>query len=170
VTAVYVTVWLSLAGLLLGELGRRRQRHSGVPPRGAQLASAAGVALGVIHTILALAVVYNWDHARAVTVAAHRAEAVYRVAWSGSLYANYLFLAWWAADMFWWLRSPSSFITRPLVIEWAWRLLVTTMVANAAVVFARPSARFAGALLLAGLFAAWRAGHHMAKAGDVTSG
>jgi hypothetical protein len=155
VTALYATIWLSMIGLVLGELGRRRQRHTGVPPRGAQLASAAGVVLGVIHTILALAVVYSWDHARAVTVAAHRAEAVYGVAWSGSLYANYLFLAWWAADVLCWLRSPSSFITRPLVIEWAWRLLVITMVANAAIVFARPSARFAGVLLLLGLLGAW---------------
>jgi hypothetical protein len=155
VIAVYVTIWLSLLGLLLGEVGRRRHRHTLVPARWAQASSAAGVALGVVHSVLALGVVYGWNHRLAVDLAAQRAASIYGVAWPGSLYVNYVFLVWWAAETAWWWRSPDTFLTRPASLNWLWRLMVFTMVVNGAVIFATPAGRTAGLALLAGLLWAW---------------
>lgn len=153
--ALYASIWLALVCLLLGELGRRRHRQTLVHTRWATVVSAAGVALGVAHTLLALAVAYDWNHARAVQVTAERAATVYGVAWPGSLYVNYLFLAWWAVDVAWWWRAPLSFIGRPSALEWAWRLTAFTMVLNGAVIFASPAGRIAGVPLVAALLFVW---------------
>ncbi len=153
--ALYVTIWLALVALLLGELGRRRNRQTGVTTRRAIVASAIGVVLGTAHTLLALGVVYDWDHARAVTVTAERAATLYGVAWPGSLYVNYVFLAWWLADTGWWWLSPRTFLRRPSIIEWAWRLTAFTMVINGAVIFASPAGRVAGVPLVVALLFVW---------------
>jgi hypothetical protein len=153
--ALYSTIWLALVALLLGELGRRRNRQTGVTTRWAIVASAIGVGLGVIHTLIALGVVYDWDHARAATVTAERAAAIYGVAWPLSLYVNYVFLAWWLADTIWWWRATSSFLTRPTAFDWAWRVTAFTMVLNGAVIFASPAGRLAGIPLTAALLFVW---------------
>jgi hypothetical protein len=153
--ALYSTIWLALVALLLGELGRRRNRQTGVTIRWAIVASAIGVGLGVIHTLIALGVVYNWDHTRAAAVTAERAAAIYGVAWPLSLYVNYAFLVWWLADTIWWWRATSSFLTRSPFIEWAWRLTAFTMVVNGAVIFASPAGRLAGIPLTAALLFVW---------------
>jgi hypothetical protein len=155
VTALYATIWISLLGLLIGEFGRHRHRPPLVPVRLALTASAAGLMLGVVHSLLALAIVYDWNHDTAAAVTAQRAATVYRVAWTGSIYVNYVFLAWWAADLIWWWRSPETFARRPVVIEWLWRLLTFTMVVNGAVVFASPAGRIAGVLMVTSLLVAW---------------
>ena len=157
-TAVYATIWLSLAGLLLGELGRRRHRQTLIAPRWAQLCSAAAVALGVVHAILALGVVYDWNHARAVELTAQRAATVYGIGWPGSLYVNYVFLGWWAMDTAWWWRSPDTFLQRPAALDWFWRLMTFTMVVNGAIVFGSTAGRIAGVPLAIGLLLAWRPG------------
>ena len=154
-TALYATIWLSLAGLLLGELGRRRHRQTLIAPRWAQVCSAAGVALGVVHSLLALALVYGWDHARAVELTAQRAATVYGVGWLGSSYVNYVFLGWWALDTAWWWQSPGTFVRRSAAWDWLWRLMVFTMVINGAVIFASPTGRIAGVPLAAALLWAW---------------
>jgi hypothetical protein len=156
VSALYATIWLSLAGLLLGELGRRRHRQTLIPPRWAQVCSALGVALGVVHALLALGLVYGWNHAMAVELTAQRAATVYGVGWPGSLYVNYVFLGWWALETAWWWRSPDTFVRRAAVLDWLWRLMVFTMVINGAVVFASPAGRIAGVPLAVGLLLAWR--------------
>jgi hypothetical protein len=152
---VYATIWLSLAGLLLGELGRRRHRQTLVAPRWAQAPSAAGVVCGVMHALLALGVVYGWNHAAAVELTARRAATVYGVAWPGSLYVNYVFLAWWACETAWWWRSPATFLRRPAALDWFWRLMTLTMVVNGAVIFGSTAGRIAGVPLVIGLLLAW---------------
>lgn len=153
--ALYATIWLALVALMLGELGRRRNRQTGVTTRWAIVASGLGVALGVAHTLLALAVAHDWDHARAVADTAARAATVYGIAWPGSLYVNYVFLGWWLADSVWWWQSPGAFLRRPAAIEWAWRVTALTMVVNGAVVFASPAGRVAGVPLAAALVFVW---------------
>ena len=137
--ALFVSIWLALVALLIGELGRRRSRQTMVTQGWVIACSAIGVALGILHSLLALGIAYDWDHARAVSITAHRAAEIYGVAWRGSLYVNYVLLAWWLADTIWWWRSPLTFLGRPAVIEWAWRLMVFTMVINGGVIFASPS-------------------------------
>lgn len=153
--ALYVSIWLALVALLLGELGRRRNLQTLVTTRWAIVASAIGVALATAHTLLALGVAYDWDHARAVAVTAERAAEVYGVAWPGSLYVNYVFLVWWLADTLWWWRAPVAFVTRSRWIEWLWRLTAFTMVINGAVIFASPIGRVFGVPLVMALLFVW---------------
>ena len=153
--ALYATIWLSLTGLLLGEFGRRRHRQTRIAPRWAQACSAAGVVLGIVHSLVALGDVYGWNHARAVELTAERAATVYGIGWPGSLYVNYVFLAWWAVDTAWWWRSPHTFVRRPAALDWCWRLMAFTMVLNGAVIFGSTSGRIAGVPLTAGLLLAW---------------
>ena len=155
-TAVYAAIWLSLAGLLLGEIGRRRHRHTLIAPRWAQASSTAGVVLGVVHSVLALGVVYGWNHASAVELTAQRAATVYGIGWEGSLYVNYVFLAWWAVDTAWWWQSPDTFLRRPVALDWLWRLMTFTMVVNGAIVFGSTAGRIAGVPLAIGLLVVWR--------------
>jgi hypothetical protein len=153
--ALYATIWVALVALLLGELGRRRNRQTGVTTRWAIVASAIGVVFTAAHILIALAVVYDWDHARAATVTAQRAATVYGVAWPLSLYVNYVFLAWWLLDTLWWWRATPSFLTRSPLMEWAWRLTAFTMVVNGAVIFASTGGRIAGIPLTAALVFVW---------------
>ena len=153
--ALYVSIWLALVALLAGEIGRRRNRQTLVTARWAILCSLGGVLLAGVHTLLALGVAYGWDHERAVTVTAERAATVYGVAWPGSLYVNYVFLAWWLLDTIWWWRAPASFVWRPWPIEWLWRITVFTMVVNGAVIFASPAGRMIGVPLVAALLLVW---------------
>lgn len=155
IVALYLTIWLALVALLLGELGRRRNRQTGITTRWAIAASGLGVALATMHTALALGVVYEWDHPRAVVETARRAAAVYGVAWPGSLYVNYVFLLWWLADTLWWWRSPGTFLARPAWLTLAWRVMAFTMVFNGAVVFAGTAGRVAGVPLVAALLFVW---------------
>lgn len=153
--ALYGSIWIALVALLLGELGRRRNRQTGVTTRWAIAASAIGVVFTSAHILLALGVVYDWDHARAAQVTAERAAGLYGVVWPLSLYVNYVFLAWWLADTLWWWRATSSFLTRSPLIEWAWRLMALTMVVNGAVIFASTAGRVAGVPLTAALLFVW---------------
>ncbi len=153
--AIYGTIWIALGALLLGELGRRRNRQTGVTTRWAIVCSAIGVFLTATHILIALGVAYDWDHTRAATVTAERAAVVYGVAWPLSLYVNYVFLTWWLADTIWWWRATPSFLTRAPLIEWAWRLIAFTMVINGAVIFASTAGRVAGVPLAAALVFVW---------------
>lgn len=153
---LYATIWIALVTLLLGELGRRRNRQTNVHTRWATIASAIGVTLTTLHMLLALGLVYHWDHARAAVVTAERASAIYGdLAGPASLYVNYLFLAWWAADTAWWWWRPTAFVHRPAAVEWAWRVFLFTMVVNGAVLFASPAGRLAGVLLTAAFLFIW---------------
>lgn len=153
--ALYLSIWLALMALLAGEIGRRRNLRTPETARRAILCSIVGVFLAGAHTLLALGVVYDWDHERAVTATAERTATVYGVVWPGGLYVNYVFLAWWLFDTIWWWRAPASFVSRPWPIEWLWRITVFTMVLNGAVIFASPAGRFVGVPLVAALLLVW---------------
>lgn len=169
---LYVSIWLALVALLLGELGRHRGRQAMVTPDWAIGCSAIGAALGILHSLLALGIVYDWDHDRAVSVTAQRAAEIYGVAWSGSLYMNYVLLGWWLADTIWWRLSPLTFLRRPALIEWAWRFTVFTMVINGGVIFASRAGRVLGVVLAAALVFVWtrrRPGLHLSASGTAAT-
>lgn len=153
--ALYATIWLALIALLAGELGRIRHRRYGASSSWPIVCSAAGIALTTVHMLLALGIVYGWDHDKAALVTAQRAATVYGVVWPLSLHVNYLFVAWWIGDTLWWWLQPPSFLARPRPIEWAWRLIAFTMVLNGAVIFASPAGRVAGIPLTLALLLVW---------------
>ena len=133
---------MALVLLVAAEIGKGPLAHAGRPARWARVAWLAGGALAIIHAVLALAIRYQWDHGLAVRETASQGAALYGIAWSGSLYVNYVFLAMWIAVSWRWQN-------------WLWRLFVLVMVANGAILFARPMARPFGALLVALLLWAW---------------
>jgi hypothetical protein len=72
-----------------------------------------------VHSLIAFSVRYNWDHDAAVRATATQAAEIYGVAWRGSLYVNYVFLALWLLAAWPWRH-------------WGWRVFVLTMVVNSA--------------------------------------
>jgi hypothetical protein len=139
---LFVTIWVALVLLVVAEAGKGPLATGGHPPTWARPAWIAGALLAVVHSLIAFAVRYRWDHDAAVRATADQAARVYGAGWNGSLYVNYVFLALWLLAAWSWRH-------------WAWRAFVLTMVVNGAIVFARPAARPFGIVLTAILLWAW---------------
>ena len=139
---LFTTIWVALALLVVAEAGKGPLATNGRPRWWARPAWIVGALLAVAHAIIAFSARYGWDHDAAVQPTATQAADVYGVAWRGSLYVNYVFLALWLLAAWSWRH-------------WAWRAFVVMMIVNGAIVFARPVARPFGAILLAVLCGAW---------------
>jgi len=139
---LFVTIWVALALFVVAEVGKGPLATDGRPQQWARPAWIAGALLAIVHAVIAFAVRYHWDHEAAVRGTAAQAAEIYGVAWRGSLYVNYVFLALWLLVAWSWRH-------------WAWRTFVLMMIANGAIVFARPVARPFGAVLVAVLCWAW---------------
>ena len=149
---LYATIWLAMALFAGAEVARSRTPSERRPPAWAWWASAAGLTLAIVHTLLAFAVVHRWSHAAAVETTAVQTAAVYGVAFAGGVYVNYVFLGAWLADVWWWRASPGA---RPRVLVAALRAFYLLIIVNAAVVFAAGWRRAAGLAIVAALVAAW---------------
>jgi hypothetical protein len=143
-TALYATIWFALALLAIAVIVDARVKPS---PPWARVAYAAGAALAVVHTLIALGTTYGWDHERAVAETARQAGDVYGFSWRGSIYVSYAFLIVWAIDA--WRQQA---ITR----RWVVRAFFLVIIINAAIVFASPAGRVLGVLVVAALLWAWR--------------
>ena len=152
-SALYATIWASMALFAAGELAKAyaRDRSSNWP----WLVWAGGVLLCVVHMAIAMAVRYSWNFDDAARDTAVRAAAVYGFTWHGSVYVNYVFTLMWLAETVWWAASPRSYASRPAAVVWPSRLFYFVVVFNAVVIFARPPARPAGVALVAVLVLAW---------------
>lgn len=139
---LFLTIWIALALFVAGEAGKGPLQIDGRPPGWARPVWIAGAILAIAHALIAFDVRYDWNHEAAVTATAAQAASLSGFAWRGSLYVNYVFLALWLLVAWTWRH-------------WAWRAFVLTMIANGAIVFARPWVRPLGALLVAGLLWAW---------------
>lgn len=141
-TVLFVTIWVALALLAIAEAGKGPLLTDGRPPRWARPISIVGALFAIAHALIAFHVRYGWDHEVAVSATATQAARLYGIAWSGSLYVNYVFLALWLVAAWRWRH-------------WVWRAFVLTMVVNGAILFARPAARPFGAVLVVVLLWAW---------------
>lgn len=150
-----VWVWLSLVGLLAGEVGAARRHRTGVEPWWAWPASMAGCLALCAHMLLAMASRHQWSHQAALLDTARQTAEVYGVAWGGGLWVNYAFAGLWMAWLTAWKASPARFWNQPRWQLWGARAFVFVIVLNAAVVFAAPQRRLAGAALTLALPAAW---------------
>ena len=151
--AVYLTIWVALALFAAGETGRR---SANVPPAWAWRASAIGLALGVLHVLLAYDVVHGWSQASAMDVVARRTFAIYGVSSGGGVYMNYAFLGVWAVDLWTWRPSAARLSSRPGVITWIARAFYFILILNASVIYVPGIRRVLGMLLIACLILAWR--------------
>lgn len=153
--AISATIWLALICLVAAEYGKRQ----GIDTRASRwplTISIAGVMLCATHFLLAFAGPYQWSHAIAIRETARQTASVFGVAWGSGVYLNYLFLGIWIGDVWWWRRHPASFFSRPLITTVAFRSFYILIIANAAVVFARPLMRPLGVAVTAALLWAWR--------------
>jgi hypothetical protein len=153
---LFATVWLALALFVIGEAGKlsaSRERSS----RGwAWTIWTAGALLLALHILVALWVRHGWSHLSAVVSVREQTRTVYGLDWGGGVWVNYLFVTVWLVESAWWFAAPRSYFTRSraaIVLTRAFYLLVLV---NAAIVFAAPSRRPAGALLTLVLLWIWR--------------
>jgi len=145
-SAILATVGWAAAEVLM--------RRSPAFDRLARRLSTAGLALALVHVLLAFDIVYAWDHEAAVAGTAQQTAAVLGWGWRGGIFVNYVFLALWLADVCWWWADPGSHLSRPPRLELARLLLFTFMFVNAAIVFAPSPGRIVGvAAVTAVLFA-----------------
>ena len=119
-------------------------RRSAAADRLARAMWTAGIALALLHVVLAFDLVYGWSHEAAV--AATVRQTVDRVGWGwrGGIYVNYVFLALWLVDVGWWWLSPVSHAQRSLRVERTRLVLFAFMFLNGAVVFASGPGRVFG--------------------------
>jgi hypothetical protein len=149
---IHLTIWIALALFVGAEALKRRDRSSSWPWR----VSLAGAILCGVHMLVALGTRYGWSHRAAAAETARQTAAVYPVDSDVLIYVNYVFLAVWCLDALWWRTHRTRGAARGLITEWGLRALYLLIIVNAAVVFARPSARMLGIALVAMLIWTWR--------------
>jgi hypothetical protein len=139
--ALYGTIWMALVLFVLGERP------------GAWRVSLAGLALAVVHTVLAMGGVHGWSHARAVTATARQTEAVYGLAWGGGVFVNYALLGVWTWHV--WRRArrvrPAGLTGADVLLRGVFFIILF----NAAVIFAAGWRRVLGVVVCAALLGVW---------------
>jgi hypothetical protein len=154
--ALYSTIWLALALFALAEAGKRQWFDRGTAPAWAWPAWVLGAGLCTVHITLAFAARHHWSHASAVRETARQTAEVYGVAWGGGVYVNYVFLAAWWAEAWWWRIYPVHYFGRRPSITWVLRGFYAVILVNAAIVFASVERRALGVLLVVALGWTWR--------------
>ena len=134
---------LATVGWAAAEVLMRRSPASDLLAR---VSSTAGLALALVHVLLAFHFVYAWDHEAAVTATARQTAAVVGWGWRGGIFVNYVFLAVWLADVCWWWAAPAAHASRSLRLETARLAAFLFMFVNGAIVFASGAGRLAGIL------------------------
>src|SRR5829696_6401898 len=106
-SALYLTAWLALLLFVVGQTGRSFTPHGRPPPQWAWWSFTTGLLLAVFHTVVSFAVVHDWSHAHAVRSTALQTQEVYGIDAGWGVYVNYVFLAVWLADAWWWRADPA---------------------------------------------------------------
>jgi hypothetical protein len=153
--ALYTTIWLSLCLFVVGEAGKPRSRHA-VTTSWPWRLWVLGALICIVHMAIALDVRHGWSHRSAVEETARQTAAVYGIEWGGGVYVNYLFVIVWLAESWWWRRDPEGYACQPTALTWTLRAFYLIVIVNAAIVFASPARRIAGAVLVMFLIWVWR--------------
>jgi hypothetical protein len=148
-TAVAIVRGTMIAATVAWTLGEILMRRSAASDRIARAIWTAGIALALVHVVLAFELVYAWDHEAAVVATAQQVADRFGWGWGGGVYINYVFLALWLADACWWWAAPASHASRSQRIEVARLALFTFMFFNGAVIFASAASRFVGIAAIA---------------------
>jgi hypothetical protein len=155
VTSLLIVRGTMVLATVAWAVGEALMRRSPASDRLARAIWTMGIALAAIHVVLAFHWVYGWNHEAAVQATAGQTAARFGSGWRGGIYVNYVFLAWWLADVCWWWLAPASHASRPVRIEMARRALFTFMFVNGAVIFASGIGRLAGLASVALVLLAW---------------
>jgi hypothetical protein len=151
---LYLTVWVSLSLFALAEIARDRTIESW--PRAV---SAAGLALMIVHILIAMGVRHGWQHAAAVAATAHQTNQVYGVEWGWGIYVNYAFVLAWCWMVICWVPgcrgSGVPWCGFWFLVRVAAQAFFAIVIANAAVVFATGWRRLLGVSIMGILVLAW---------------
>ncbi len=139
--AVRATMLVATVAWAIGEVLMRRSLAS---DRTARAMWTLGVALALIHVVLAFQFVHAWSHEAATAATVRQAADLFGWGWRGGIYVNYAFLALWCADVWWWWIDQASHASRPRWVETTRRAVFLFMFFNGAVVFASGIGRFVG--------------------------
>jgi len=164
--ALYATIWVALALFVAGEAGKpaplsgrgRGHGEAEAATRGSRAwrVWAIGALLAAVHIPIAFAARYDWSHLAAEQETARRTAEMFGVYWAGGVFVNYLFIAAWLVEAWWWRARPAGYARRPAWLVWTLRGFYLIIIVNAAVVFASPIGRWPGAALVAALVWIWR--------------
>jgi hypothetical protein len=167
--ALYSTIWVALALFVAAEAGKQRFSQRMAVPDWVWPVWLGGAGLCTLHIVLAFAGRHGWSHETAVRETARQTAAVYGVSWGGGVYVNYVFVAIWLIEAWWWRAYPSHYFGRPRAITWAVRGFYFVIILNAAVVFAGVPGRAIGVVLVGVLLWAWRPGVGIGPSTSLTS-
>jgi hypothetical protein len=148
-------IWLSLVLFVLGEAGKRELVARGAAPQWMRHAWTVGALACLAHILIVFGVVHRWSHDAAVVDTARQTLAVFGIAWSGSIYVNYVFLGLWFGEAIAWHVQPRSYARQLARLQWPLRAFYFVVIFNAAIVFARPAARWLGVAVVAALLWTW---------------
>jgi hypothetical protein len=151
---LYLTIWCALALFVVGETGRSLARRGSPAPAWAWWAFTLGLVLALVHTLLAFDIVHNWVHDGAVEATARQTQEVFGIRVGWGVYVNYVFLAVWLADAWWWRVSPDLH-RRPAAVTWVLRGFSLLIIFNGAVVFAAGWRSILGLLVVSWLVRVW---------------
>ena len=147
-TALTLVRGTMIAATVAWAAGEALMRQPSASDRLARAIWTLGIALALVHVVLAFQLVYAWDHEAAVVATAQQTADRFGQGWRGGIYVNYLFLAIWLADVCWWWVAPASRASRPPKFEAARFALFAFMFFNGAVVFASGIGRVIGIVSL----------------------
>ena len=133
-----------IAATVAWAAGEALMRQSAAADRLARAFWTLGIALALVHVILAFHMVYGWDHEAAVIATVRQTAERFGQGWRGGIYVNYVFLAIWMADVCWWWLAPASRASRSPGFEAVRFALFAFMFFNGAVVFASGIGRLIG--------------------------
>jgi hypothetical protein len=153
-TAVAVVKSLMVVVVPAWAAGEILMRRSPERDKLARTIWTGALALMLVHVWLAFQLVYGWDHDRAVTETARRTAEAVGTAWRGAIYVNYVFLAIWIADAWWWWANRAAHAARSRGFETARAALFVFMFVNASIVFASGLNRVIGSVSIAAVLLA----------------
>ena len=133
-----------IAATVAWAAGEALMRQSFASDRLARAIWTLGIALALVHVVLAFQLVYGWDHEAAVVATVRQTADRFGQGWRGGIYVNYVFLAVWLADVGWWWLAPASRASRSPRLEAARLGVFVFMFFNGAVVFASGLGRLIG--------------------------
>jgi hypothetical protein len=151
-----ITVWLALAGYVIGAsvylLSRGRRSWEAA----ARTAWTAGLISLIAHVACAYHFYHNWSQTAAYRETARQTAEVTGLDWGGGLFINYALIIGWIMDVaLWRLRGLDAYRNRPWWLAAVWQGFLIFIVFNATVVFKTGLLRWIGLALCLWLAFLW---------------
>ena len=157
------TIWVALGGYTVGAALLLIARRGPEWWRSARWAWTIGCIALITHIICAYHYYHSWSHESAYRETARQTAEVVGADWGGGLYINFILLAAWVADVWWWWSGSARYDRHSRLLIWVWHSFLIFIIFNATVVFKTGVLRWVGLALCLGLGILWMATRRMAK-------